>query len=181
MYISSHLHRRISESLWNSLPTMCGSIISLSSQTRELRSWVCCGRPAGCLKALWDYKASPWFYVLILINIKKSWIKLQPPGSFSFAAVVQLLSCVQFFVTPWTASGQVSVSFTISQSFPQIHVHWAGDAIQPSHPLLPSSPPTLNLFQHQSLFQWVGASHQVGKILELQHQSFQWIFKVDFH
>ena len=30
-----------------------------------------------------------------------------------------------------------------------------GDAIQPSHPLLPPSPPTLNLFQHQSLFQWV--------------------------
>ena len=33
-----------------------------------------------------------------------------------------------------------------------------------------------NLFQHQGLFQWVGSSHQVAKVMEfqLQHQSFQW-------
>ena len=37
--------------------------------------------------------------------------------------------------------------------FTQTHVHWVGDAIQPSHPL--SSPsPAFNLSQHQSLFQW---------------------------
>ena len=35
----------------------------------------------------------------------------------------------------------------------QTHVHWAGDAIQPSHPLLSPSPPTFNLSQHQGLFQ----------------------------
>ena len=34
--------------------------------------------------------------------------------------------------------------------------------------------------QHQGLFQWVGSLHQVAKVLELQHQSFQWIFWVDF-
>ena len=34
--------------------------------------------------------------------------------------------------------------------------------------------------KHQGLFQWVGSSHQVAKGLELQHQSFQWIFKDDF-
>ena len=58
----------------------------------------------------------------------------------------------------------------------QTHVHWVGDAIQPSHPLLSSSPPALNLSQHQSLFKWVSSSHQVAKVLEfqLQHQSFQW-------
>ena len=39
--------------------------------------------------------------------------------------------------------------------FAQTHVHWVGDAIQPSHPLLPPSP-ALNLSQHQGLFQWVG-------------------------
>ena len=38
----------------------------------------------------------------------------------------------------------------------------------------------LSLSQHQGLFQWVGSSHQVAKGLELQHQSFQWIFKTDF-
>ena len=42
------------------------------------------------------------------------------------------------------------------------HVHWVGDAIQPSHPL--SSPsPVFNLSQHQSLFQWVSSLHQVVK------------------
>ena len=41
---------------------------------------------------------------------------------------------------------------------------------------------TLKLSQHQGPFQWVGSSHQVAKVLELQlqHQSFQWIFRVDF-
>ena len=52
--------------------------------------------------------------------------------------------------------------------FTQIHVHWVGDSIQPSHPLSPPSPPALSLPQHQGLFQWVSSSHQVAKILELQ-------------
>ena len=66
--------------------------------------------------------------------------------------------------------------------FTQTHVHWLGDAIQPSHPLSPSSPPTFNLSQHQGLFKWVSSSHQVAKVLEfqLQHQFFQWIFRTDF-
>ena len=66
--------------------------------------------------------------------------------------------------------------------FAQIHVHWVGDAIQPSHPLSLPSLLAFNLTQHQSLFQWVGSSHQVAKVLkvQLQHQSFQWIFRVDF-
>ena len=34
----------------------------------------------------------------------------------------------------------------------QTHVHWVGDAIQPSHPLSSPSPPALNLSQHQGLF-----------------------------
>ena len=58
----------------------------------------------------------------------------------------------------------------------QTHVHWVGDAIQPSHPLPSPSPPVFNLSQHQGLFKWVSSSHQVDKVLEfqLQHQSFQW-------
>ena len=59
--------------------------------------------------------------------------------------------------------------------FTQTHVHRVGDTIQPSHPLSSSSPPALNLSQHQGLFRWVSSSHQVTKVLEfqLQHQSFQ--------
>ena len=44
--------------------------------------------------------------------------------------------------------------------FAQIHVHWVGDAIHPSHPLLSPSPPAFSLFQHHGLFQWVSFSHQ---------------------
>ena len=66
--------------------------------------------------------------------------------------------------------------------FFQTHVYLVGDAIQPSHPPSPASPPDVNLSQHQGLFQWVGSLHQVTKVLKLQllYQSFQWIFRVDF-
>ena len=61
------------------------------------------------------------------------------------------------------------------------HVHWVSDAIQPPDPL-PTPSPTFLLSQHQGLFQWVSSSHQEMRVLEfqLQHQSFQWVFKTDF-
>ena len=66
--------------------------------------------------------------------------------------------------------------------FAQTHVHWVDDVIQPSHPRSHPSPPALQSFPASgSLLQWVGSSHQVAKVLELQlqHQSSQWIFRVD--
>ena len=48
-------------------------------------------------------------------------------------------------------------------NFAQVHVHCIGDAIQPSHPLTPSSPSVLNLSQHQGLFQWVSYSKRWPK------------------
>ena len=79
----------------------------------------------------------------------------------------------------WTAAHQASLSFTISRVFLS---SWISDAIQLSHPLSSPSPSAFSLSQHQGLFQRVGSSHQVAKVLELQsqHQSFQWIFRVDF-
>ena len=64
----------------------------------------------------------------------------------------------------------------------ETHVHRVDGAIQPSHPLSSPSPPSLNLSQHRGLFQWVSSLHQVANVLEiqLQHQSFWWIFRVDF-
>ena len=64
----------------------------------------------------------------------------------------------------------------------QTHVHHVDGAIQPPHPLLPLSLPALNLSQHQGIFQWIGSLHQVAKVLglQLQHQSSQWILRVDF-
>ena len=51
-----------------------------------------------------------------------------------------------------------------------------------SHPLSSPPPPTFNFSQHQGLFQWVSCLRQVARVLEfqLQHQSFQWIFRTDF-
>ena len=71
---------------------------------------------------------------------------------------------------------------SVSPGVAQTHVHWCGDAIQPSNPQSFPSPSAFNLSQHQGLFQWVGSSHQVVSVLELQlqHQSFQGQFRVDF-
>ena len=95
--------------------------------------------------------------------------------------VVQSLSCVWLFENPRTTGCQASLSLTISWSLLKL-IHWVDDGIQPFHPMSPLSPPALNLSQHQGLFQRVGSSCQVTRVLELQlqHQFFQWIFRVDF-
>ena len=109
-------------------------------------------------------------------------------ASFQQFGSVQSLSRVQLFATPWTTARQASLSITNSRKVPestQTHVHWVGDAIQPSHPVLSSSPPALNLSQHQGLFKWVSSLHQMAKVLEfqLQHLSYQyfqqeWLFLI---
>ena len=107
------------------------------------------------------------------------WEQAVWPNLFLFV-VVRLLSCVQFFVTPWTVARQAALSVTVSQwgtnSCPLSQ--WCRPTISSSVAL---SPPALNLSQHEGLFQRVDSSHQVAKVLELQlqHQSFQWIFRVD--
>ena len=66
---------------------------------------------------------------------------------------VQSLSHVQLFVTSWTAACQASLAITNSQ-FTQTHIHWVGDAIQPSHPLssLPSIFPNIRVFSNVLAF-----------------------------
>ena len=48
--------------------------------------------------------------------------------------------------------------------FAETHVCWVDDAIQPSHPLSPPSPPALKLSQPQGLFRWVSSLHQMARI-----------------
>ena len=125
---------------------------------------------------------------------------------FSKRALADYWLCISLtkagsYICPWTDN---SVQFSRSlvsdslhpmdcsmQGFPvrhqlleltQTHASRVGDAIQPSHPPSSPSPPAFNLSQHQGLFQWVSSSHQVAKVLEfqLQHQSFQRIFRTDF-
>ena len=99
-----------------------------------------------------------------------------------YIIAVQSLSRVQLFAIPWTAACQASLSFTISQSLLRL---MSIELVMPSNLLilchslllLPSMFP-----RNQGLFQWVGFLHHVAKVLgvQLQHQSFQWIFGTDF-
>ena len=107
----------------------------------------------------------------------ENYLCLSSPPSF---VVIQLLSQVQLFFTPWTAAHQSSLVLHYLLEFAQTHVHSVNDAIQPSYPLSPASPPALNFSQHQGLFRGVNTSHQVVKIFELQHQYFQRIFRASF-
>ena len=96
--------------------------------------------------------------------------------------VVQSLSCVQLFKTPWKAARQASLSFTISQSLLKL---MSIESVMPSnhlilcHPilLLPSIFPSIKAFSNESALRIKVAK---GLELQLQHPSFQCIIKVYF-
>ena len=73
--------------------------------------------------------------------------------------VVQSLSRVRLFETPWTAARQASLSITISQNLLKLMFIKS---------VMPSNHLTLNLSHHQGLYGWVSSSHQVAKALEPQ-------------
>ena len=98
------------------------------------------------------------------------------------AIVVQSLSHVWLFLTPWTAAHQASFSFTVSQSlrkFISIETVMLSNHLTLCHPLLllPSIFPSIKVFSNESAH-----SSKRPKILklQLQHQSFQWIFRVAY-
>ena len=67
--------------------------------------------------------------------------------------------------------------------FTQTHVHWVGDAIQPSHPGVPlsSCPPSFPASGSFQMSQFcLSGGQSIGASIQLQHQSFQWIFRADF-
>ena len=102
--------------------------------------------------------------------------QLMPVLDFIISSV-QFSSVAQSYLTLCDPTDCSTLGFPVHHQLPELtqtHIHRVGDAIQPSHPLLSSSPLAFNLFQHQGLFQWVSSSHQVAKVLEfqLQHQSF---------
>ena len=96
-----------------------------------------------------------------------------------FSLVTQ--SC-PIFVTPWTAACQAPLSITNSWSLLKL---MSTESAMPSNHLILCYLLLLlsSIFpQYQALFQWVTSSHQVAKVLELQlqHQSFQRIFRTNF-
>ena len=110
--------------------------------------------------------------------IKKSWYIYTMEYSVQLNSVAQ--SCPTF-CNPMNCS---TTGFAVHHQLPeftQTHYHWVGNAIPPSQSLSSPSPPAFSFSQHQGVFQWVGASHHMAKVLEFkhQHQSFQWIPRTD--
>ena len=95
-----------------------------------------------------------------------------PPNfklSILYWGTVQFSSVTQSCPTPCDPMNHSTPYFPVHHQlleFTQTHVHWVGDAIQPSHPLSSHSPPALNLSQHQGIFKRVSSSHHVAKMLE---------------
>ena len=110
------------------------------------------------------------------VNIQ-GWFLLGLINLLAVQSSLVLLSRVWLFAMDYSTPGLPIPHY--HPEFAQVHVQWVSDAIQPSHPLSLSSF-AFSLSQHQGLFQWVGSLHNVAKVLEFQHQSFQWIFRVDF-
>ena len=115
--------------------------------------------------------------ILILAN--------KSSGGDEIPAYCCCCSVTQLCPTLWDPMNCRTLNFPILDHLPepaQTQVHQVGDAILPSPLLLSPSPPAFNLSRHQGLFKWVSSSHQVAKVLELhlQHQSFQWIIRIDF-
>ena len=78
---------------------------------------------------------------------------------------VQFSSVAQSCPTLCNPINRSMLGLPVHHQFPELtqtHVHWAGDAIQPIHPLSFPSPPTFNLSQHQGLFPWVSSSFTSG-------------------
>ena len=69
----------------------------------------------------------------------------------------QFSSVAQLCLTLYDPMNQSMPGLPVHHQLPeftQTHVHWVGDAIQPSRPLSSPSPPAFNLSQHQGLFKW---------------------------
>ena len=134
----------------------------------------------------WNVKSSELQEALLqtklveVIECQLSYFKSQKKMLLKFS-LVQLLSHVRLCDPMDCSMPGLPVHHQLPE-LTQTHVHWVSDAIQPSHPLSSPYSPAFNLFQQQGLFQWLSSSYQVAKLLEfqLQHLSFQWIFRTDF-
>ena len=105
----------------------------------------------------------------------------QPLWGLQFLHIfVQFSSVAQSRPTHCDHMDRSTPGFPVHHQLPELaqtRVHQVGDAIQPPHPLLSPSPPAFNLSQDQGFSWWVSSLHQVVKVLELQLQPFQWIFR----
>ena len=127
-----------------------------------------------------NYQGSEAYNYRTRVSFLELEIKISQFGNL--ISSVQSLSYVWLFATPWTAACQASLSITNSKILLKL---MSIESVMPSNhlilccPLLfpPSVFPSIRVF-----FQWVSSLHQVAKVLEFQHQhqSFQWIFRINF-
>ena len=111
----------------------------------------------------WRYWSVPLFSCIVIVWL---WQRV--------AVVVQLLSHVQLFATPWTAARQAFLSLTISRVYPSscwLH-RWCSPAISYSEANFSFCPQS---FPASGTFPMSHCLYQMTKILEfqLQHQCFQ--------
>ena len=126
-----------------------------------------------------------WFNVNDIFNFNFWFLSLVQGNTINFLNTFQFSSVTQSFLPICNSMDCSTPSFPVHHQLlelAQTHVHWVSDAIQPSHPLSSTTPPAFKFSRHQGLFQGVSSLHQVARVLEfqLQHQSFQWIFRIDF-
>ena len=92
-----------------------------------------------------------FFFLTALLQCKFAYHRIH---LFQFSSVAQ--SCPTLCDPMNCSMPGLPVHHQLPEST-QTHVHWIGDAIQPSHLLSSPSPPALNLSQHQGLFKWVSS------------------------
>ena len=115
--------------------------------------------------------------------VEASWRERLTEGETGFCydgqGHAQFSSVIQSYLTLCdhrTAACQASLSITDSQNLLKL---MSVESVMPSNHLILCHllllPPSINLSQHQGLFQWVSSSHEVAKVLEfqIQHQPFQ--------
>ena len=147
---------------------LCLHIYSVTSEVAQSCPTLCdpmdCSLPSSSVHGI--------FQAIVLEWVAISFSNIYPEGT-----IIQKDTCTPMFI----AARQASLSITNSKSLPKL---MSIESVMPSNHLilcrplllLPPIPPSM------SLFQWVNSSHEVAKVLEfqLQHQSFQWIFRTDF-
>ena len=140
---------------------------------RTLKLW---GKWSNLGKNIW--RRILCFYIELYIPLNRKCLEML---KFMYSIIVQSLSCVWLFVTPWTAACQASLPFTISYSLLKLMLlsWWCHPTISSSVALFfscPHSSPASESFP----MSWLFASGDEVLELQLHHQYFQWIFKVDF-
>ena len=121
--------------------------------------------------AIYQHESATGIHVFPILNPPPSSLPVPFPtvtmdgGIFNIQSSSVAQSCPTLYNPMDCSTPGLPLHHQLPQST-QTHVHWVGEAIQPSHPLLSPFLTAFNLSQHQGIFQWVSSSHQVAKVLE---------------